>query len=93
MKSKIYYKACNCFIILATRGAGIQWVHSSRLSKLLVNLLYMRMSGEHVSERVEELVKILRNYKALVNSEYKVEQWLQERMGKDGNNGKDHLEE
>ena len=53
----------------------------------------MCLSGDYVSKREKQLIKLLRNYEVLVESEQEVQQLLQERMKKWGSDGKDHLEE
>ena len=52
----------------------------------------MCLSGEYVSKREKQLIKLLKNYEVLVESEHEVQKWLQERMEKWGSDGKDHLE-
>ena len=53
--------------------------------------MYVRII--HVRKGKEFIKKILGNYEALIESENEVQQWLQERMYKHGNDGEDQLEE
>ena len=53
----------------------------------------MCLSGDYVSKREKKLIKLLRNYEVLLESEQEVQKLLQERMKKWGSDGKDHLEE
>ena len=70
-------------VILFNRQREVQRssdVHPSLLYEILVNLLYMCMSGEFGLEREKFLIRILINYETLVTSENEVQQWLKERV-------------